>query len=254
MTKDLNKTRLALLSAFAGVVILGCSNSGAVVEGGGASLGGSTSAVIATTVPAAAAPTSTIATDETASMTRERIAGDLQYIMPMAETAAATFADKLSGEYEITAEQAIGVEQTLWPWAVGLIGGWERSYEFSTDAPPPMRRAAVTTRVLLFESETDAVSFASRLTSELGSAVRWLERGSVSTADGATNAFMFRTQYRVTSDARSGKTGSGNVRGSVLVWTTYEDSEWKFNWGSTAEEANTVIFRELLAKYPDLAE
>ena len=130
MNKDLSKTRfqprLLLLSAFIGVALLGCSASGAVVEGGGASLGGSTSAVTETSVVQPAAPTSTIATDETASMTRERIAGDLQYIMPTIETAAAILTDGFSINHEIKGEQAIGIEQTLWPLAVGFVGGWER--------------------------------------------------------------------------------------------------------------------------------
>ena len=259
MTKDLNKARLLLLSAFTGVALLGCSDSGADITDDNASLEGSTIVVPTTSV----APTTSTTTVEQVISIRKKIAGDLQFIMPTIETAAAILTDGFSGNYEITGEQAIGIEQTLWPWAVGFIGGWERSYEFETDLMAPMRRPAVTTRVLLFASEKDAVVFSSRVAREFGPGLRSLEYDTTSSADelikmasddSIINALVFRTQYRVTSDARSRKAGAGNVRGPVLVWTTFEDSYTKFFWDSEAETANTKIFRELLAKYPELAE
>lgn len=235
----MKKSLIAAIIVGSTVLNTACSSSRAEVEEGGV------------TVTSMQGTQTTIggelATDEAASQERDRIAGDLQYALPSAEAAAEVFLPGVSGEYVVRREQPIGMDQQLWSWASGFSGGWERSYEMTTDVAGPERRIAVTTRVLMFESEELAIGFSKRLVDELGKAVEF-------TYENEYSPFEFTTSYKVPSDELAGKSGVASVYGSLMVWTTFEDSESSNVWSDSASSANLAVHAEIVKKYPDLKQ
>jgi hypothetical protein len=237
MKRTLTITAFLASAAF---MILGCSSSGAEIADGGVTMPPVTNATASTSV-------AELPTDEASAGDRARIAGDLQYAMPTAERAAEVFMPGISGEYAVKSEQPIGMDQQLWPWASGFVGGWERSYEMTTDVAGPERRIAVTSRVLMFESEELAIGFGKRLVDELGRAVEFVY-------DNETTPLEFTTSYKVPSDRLAGKSGAGSVYGSLMVWTTFEDSESSVVWLEAATNANVAVHAEIVKKYPNLKD
>lgn len=238
---------LTFVSVVSWVSVVSCMNSGPSTN-----VVASTSTVLAdvviagTTLPDAV----TASSPPVIKMSVEdlvRIAGDFQYAMPTAERAAEVFMPGISGEYVVKSEQPIGMDQQLWPWASGFVGGWERSYEMTTDVAGPERRIAVTSRVLMFESEELAIGFGKRLVDELGRAVEFVY-------DNETTPFQFTTSYKVPSDRLAGKSGAGSVYGPLMVWTTFEDSESSSVWLESAIGANLALHAEIVKKYPNLKD
>jgi hypothetical protein len=72
--------------------------------------------------------------------------------------------------------------------------------------------------------------------------------------DNETTPLEFTTSYKVPSDRLAGKSGAGSVYGSLMVWTTFEDSESSVVWLEAATNANVAVHAEIVKKYPNLKD
>ena len=135
---------------------------------------------------------------------------DLQRLLPGPDQAADVFMPGTSGEYVVRFEQEIGVDQQTWPWATGFLGGWERSYDLTTDVVGPERRISITSVVLIFESQRLAVWFTTRLARELGDKVEFQYENEYT-------PFEFITRYKVSGTKLGGKSGAGIESGPAAT-------------------------------------
>lgn len=209
--------------------------------------GGVTVARPADTAATGYEPPVTPTTDAESPPTLPKTTDDLRHVFPEATEAAEVFLPEMSGEYEIRSERRIGPEQEQWPWADGFVGGWERTYDLSTDVLGPMRRIAVTTQVLMFQSEADARRFVGGAVGALGPET---VVGAGTSDDG--NGQELYTLYETPGERLRTKSGMAEARGLLVIWTTFEDSEKGANWGPDAWLANARIREEAVSRYPDL--